>query len=165
MSTPATARSAPPSAAAVPAPRSSAPNALPAAHRNLPTRSIGELFERQRTARELLPDPRPLAVNLTRYLVEILAGVRDPEQIARWVEAGAHAALVQNVVVRTRARRARHQVPTWPRFQLGPTRVDAPADGIVECVTVIHQQSRCYPIALRLVGLDGRWHAVVIDIG
>ena len=111
------------------------------------------------------PDPRPLAINLTRYLIEILAGVRDPEQIARWLEAEAYTALVQLVAVRTRARQARRQVPSWPRFRLGATRIDAPADGIVECVTIVHQEPRSYPIALRLVGLDGRWHAVVIAIG
>jgi len=127
-------------------------------------RQVEEFFGRQRTSGELLPDPRPLAVNLTRYLVEILAGVRDLEQIARWLEEETYAALLQVVTIRARARSAKRQAPSRPRFQLGPTHVDAPASGVVECVTVIHQQPRCYPIAMRLVGLDGRWRAVQITV-
>jgi len=140
------------------------PMPVVATRRRRSTREIEEFFGRQRTSGELLPDPRPLAVNLTRHLVEILAGVRDLDQIARWLEEEPYAMLRQVVTLRARARQAKRQAPSRPRFQLGPTHVDAPASGVVECVIVVHQQPRCYPVAMRLVGLDGRWRAVEITV-
>ena len=46
-----------------------------------------EFFGQQPTSTASLPDPRPLLENLTRCVVEILAGARELEQIARWVES------------------------------------------------------------------------------
>ena len=44
-----------------------------------------EFFGHQPTGRDALPNPEPLLENLTRCVIEILAGARDLEQIARWV--------------------------------------------------------------------------------
>lgn len=132
--------------------------------RRVSSRRIDEFFEHQRTASEHLPDPRPLVVNLTKYLVEILAGVRDLDQITRWIDPKVHAALLRKVVFRSRARQAKGIAPSWPRYRLGETRVDAPADGVVECVTVVHQADRARAVAIRLVGIDGRWRATQISM-
>jgi hypothetical protein len=44
-----------------------------------------DFFGHQPASTSDLPDPRPLVENLTRCVIEILAGARDLEQIARWV--------------------------------------------------------------------------------
>ncbi|GAA4176044.1 Rv3235 family protein [Gryllotalpicola koreensis] len=44
---------------------------------------VDDYFGVQRTAD--LPDPDPLITNLTRCVIEILAGARELEQIARWI--------------------------------------------------------------------------------
>jgi len=44
-----------------------------------------EFFGHQPTPSAELPDPAPLIENLTRCVIEVLAGARDLEQIARWV--------------------------------------------------------------------------------
>ncbi len=44
-----------------------------------------EFFGAQPASRSTLPNPQPLLENLTRCVIEILAGARDLEQISRWV--------------------------------------------------------------------------------
>jgi hypothetical protein len=44
-----------------------------------------EFFGQQKTSTSALPSPEPLIENLTRCVIEILAGARELEQIARWV--------------------------------------------------------------------------------
>ena len=54
-----------------------------------------------------LPDPRPLLENLTRCVIEILAGARELEQIARWVTDDVYRHLLKRVVLAARARQAK----------------------------------------------------------
>ncbi len=44
-----------------------------------------DFFGAQPTSTATLPDPAPLLENLTRCVIEVLAGARDLEQLARWV--------------------------------------------------------------------------------
>src|SRR5687768_16708758 len=44
-----------------------------------------EFFGQQPTSSSALPNPQPLIENLTRCVIEILAGARDLDQISRWV--------------------------------------------------------------------------------
>jgi len=127
-------------------------------------RRVEEFFDRQRTSRNRLPDPRPFIVNLSRYVVEILAGVRELDQIARWLEPAAYETLLQAVAIEARARQAKGQTAVWPRYQLGGVRIDSPADGVIECAAIVHRQARVRAITMRLVGLDGRWRAELVAV-
>ena len=65
-----------------------------------------DLFGRQPATTGELPDPRPLLENLTRCVIEIIAGARDLEQIARWVDDAVYTKLLKRVVVSAQARQA-----------------------------------------------------------
>ena len=65
-----------------------------------------EFFDYQPTASSELPDPRPLLENLTRCVIEILAGARELEQIARWVTDDVYRTLLSRSVISARARAA-----------------------------------------------------------
>src|SRR5215216_286797 len=73
-----------------------------------------EFFGHQPASRAELPDPQPLLENLTRCVIEILAGARDLEQIARWVSDDVYRHLVKRVVISSRARAAKGQQATRP---------------------------------------------------
>ena len=62
------------------------------------------LFGHQPHAAATSPTPSPLLENLTRCVIEILAGARDLEQIARWVTDDVYRHLLE-------ARRARRPGP------------------------------------------------------
>jgi hypothetical protein len=123
-----------------------------------------EYFGVQPASRVALPDPAPLLENLTRCVIEILAGARDLEQIARWVDDDVYRHLLKRVVLSTRARQARGQVARAPNFTIGSTSVYEPRDGVVEAVVIVIGKARTRAVALRLEGFDSRWRATAINV-
>jgi hypothetical protein len=123
-----------------------------------------DFFGQQPTSTRSLPDPQPLLENLTRCVIEILAGARDLEQIARWVDDDVYRSLLKRVVIAARARQVRGQAPARPAFRLGSVRVCEPRDGVVEAVVIVHNRARSRAVAIRLEGLDRRWRATAISV-
>jgi hypothetical protein len=111
-----------------------------------------------------LPDPRPLLENLTRCVLEILAGARELEQIARWVTDEVYRNLLKRVVISARARRATGRAVHRPTISIGSTSICEPADGVVEAVVIVNSRTRSRAVAVRLEGLDGRWRATAIHV-
>ncbi|WP_219732023.1 Rv3235 family protein [Glaciihabitans sp. INWT7] len=152
-------------------------DALPAQHRAhpapfeaLPSKVIrspfqpDEFFGSQPATRATLPDPQPLLENLTRCVIEILAGARELEQISRWVTDDVYRHLLKRVVLSARARQATGQVVRRPTFSVGSTSVCEPRDGVVEAVVIVHGRARTRAVAFRLEGLDSRWRATAINV-
>jgi hypothetical protein len=123
-----------------------------------------DFFGAQPASTSALPDPTPLLENLTRCVIEVLAGARDLEQLARWVSDDVYRHLLKRVVLSTRARRARAQKATRPSFTIGSTSVFEPRDGVVEAVVIVRGRARTRAVAIRLEGLDSRWRATAINV-
>jgi Family of unknown function (DUF6459) len=123
-----------------------------------------EFFGHQPATRTDLPNPQPLLENLTRCVIEILAGARELEQIARWVTDDVYRHLLKRVVLSTRARQARNQPVARPAFQLGSVSMSEPRDGVVEAVIIVRGRARSRAVAIRLEGLDHRWRATAINV-
>jgi hypothetical protein len=123
-----------------------------------------EFFGHQPARREALPDPRPLLENLTRCVIEILAGARDLEQIARWVSDDVYRHLLKRVVISSRARQATGRSATRPAFTIGSTTICEPRDGVVEAVVIVNNRARTRAVAVRLEGLDRRWRATAVHV-
>lgn len=121
-------------------------------------------FGKQPAASAALPDPRPLLENLTRCVIEILAGARDLQQIARWVDDGVYKNLLKRVVLSDRARRAKGQAAARPSFSIGSVTIDEPRDGAVEAVVIVRGRARTRAVAIRLEGFDNRWRATAINV-
>lgn len=123
-----------------------------------------EFFGHQPAGREALPDPTPLLENLTRCVIEILAGARDLEQIARWVSDDVYRHLLKRVVISTRARQATGRAATRPTFTIGSVTLCEPRDGVVEAVVIVRGRARTRAVAVRLEGLDRRWRATAVNV-
>jgi hypothetical protein len=123
-----------------------------------------EFFGAQPAGRAALPDPEPLLENLTRCVIEILAGARDLEQIARWVDDDVYRHLLKRVVLSTRARQAKGQPARSPSFSIGSMSICEPRDGVVEAVVIVIGRARTRAVALRLEGFDTRWRATAINV-
>jgi len=140
------------------------------AHEVLPSKPIhapydgDEFFGAQPASRAALPNPEPLLENLTRCVIEILAGARDLEQIARWVDDEVYRHLLKRVVLSTRARHAKGQAARAPNFAIGPMSICEPRDGVVEAVVIVIGKARTRAVALRLEGFDTRWRATAINV-
>lgn len=120
---------------------------------------VAEYFAPQRTPTQDLPDPEPLLANLTIGVLEVLAGVREVEQLARWLGEDAFRVLVTRANLSARARSARGVTPSRPAYRIVSTRHSSPADGVVEGVVITAGPARTRAIAIRLEGWDGRWRA------
>jgi hypothetical protein len=125
---------------------------------------VEEFFAPQRTGACDLPDPDPILRNLTRGVLEVLAGVREVEQLARWVTEDAYRKLVTRANLATRARSARGVAPSRPVHRLLSVRSCAPADGVVEAVVVVAGPARTRAVAIRLEGRDRRWRATSLAL-
>ena len=145
------------------------PEGLPEQH-VLPSRVIraridtDDFFGHQPSSTSELPDPVPLIENLARCVIEILAGARELDQIARWVTDDVHRHLLRRVVLSARARSAKGQRAVRPTFTVGSTRTCEPRDGVVEAVVIVRGRSRVRAVAIRLEGLDRRWRASAITV-
>jgi hypothetical protein len=130
------------------------------------TRSVelDEFFAPQRTPSHDLPEPEPLVRNLTRGVLEVLAGVREIEQLARWLTEEAYRALLTRANLATRARSARGVPAARPVHAILSVRSCTPADGVVEAVVIVAGPARTRAVAMRLEGIDRRWRATSLAL-
>lgn len=122
-----------------------------------------EFFDFQPCSSAALPDPEPLIENLATGVIEILLGVREVEQIARWVTESTYELLRKRALAARRSRAVRRQREV-PGFAIGSVRTCHPADGVVEGVVVVRSAVRTRAVAIRLEGLDGRWRATWVAV-
>lgn len=125
---------------------------------------ITEFFAPQRTSTDALPDPVPLLRNLTVGVLEALAGVREAEQLARWLSEDAFASVITRVNLAARARSARGTVAARPHQRVLSVHHTAPADGVIEGVVIVATPARTRAVAIRLEGIDHRWRATSLAL-
>lgn len=125
---------------------------------------MDEFFAPQRTPSHALPDPEPLLHNLTRGVLEVFAGVREIEQLARWLTEDAYRGLVTRANLAARARSARGVPATRPAYSILSIRLCPPADGVVEAAVVVAGPARTRAVAIRLEGMDRRWRATSLAL-
>jgi len=125
---------------------------------------LDEYFAPQRTSATELPTPEPLLRNLTVGVLEVLAGVREIEQLGRWLTEDAYRALLTRANLASRARSARGVPAARPVHAILSVRTCAPADGVVEAVLVVAGPARTRAVAVRLEGIDRRWRATSLAL-
>ncbi len=123
-----------------------------------------QFFGRQKTPTSLLPPPEPLLENLTRCVMEVLAGARDLDQLARWISEEVYKHLLKRQVVSARARQVKGLQAVRPVLRIGRITTYEPRDGVIEAVVMVHQRTRSRAVAIRLEGMDRRWRATAISV-
>lgn len=123
-----------------------------------------DFFGHQPNTRSELPDPEPLLINLTRCVIEVLAGARELDQLARWVTDDVYKHLLKRVVLSARARAVKGQRAQRPSFSIGRISISEPRDGVIEAVVIVHTKVRARAVAIRLEGLDHRWRASAVHV-
>lgn len=121
--------------------------------------TLQEYFAPQPTSASDLPEPTQLLRSLTQGVLEVFAGVRELDQLARWFNEEAFRKLGARANLAARARSARGTAPVRPVFEVLSIRETMPADGIVEAVVIVAGPGRTRAVAIRLEGLDHRWRA------
>lgn len=124
----------------------------------------GELTLVPSTEAALDRDPGLLCANLALCIVEILAGARSLDHIARWVTDAVFVQLLRRTVLAARARTATGEKAMRPRVRIGIPHTCALSEGVVEAVVVVHQRTRSRAIAMRLERHRTRWRATAITV-
>ena len=125
---------------------------------------LSEFFAPQRTPSAALPEPEPFLRNLTRGVLEVFAGVREVDQLARWLTEDAYRKLMTRSNLAARARSARGVPAKRPVHTMLSVHHSSPADGVVEAVVIVEGRARTRAVALRLEGMDGRWRATSLAL-
>jgi hypothetical protein len=120
--------------------------------------------EPARTTADDLPDPEPLLRNLTQGVLEVLAGVRSVDQLARWMTEDAFRSVAARAALAARARSARGVAAARPVHSIRSVHRTSPADDVVEAVVIIGGPARTRAVALRLEGMDRRWRATSLAL-
>lgn len=121
--------------------------------------TLQEYFAPQPTPADDLPNPTLLVRSLTQGVLEVFAGVREIDQLARWFSEDAFRKLGARANLSARSRSARGTPPARPVFEILSIREAFPADGVVEAVVIVAGPGRTRAVAIRLEGLDHRWRA------
>ena len=98
--------------------------------------------------RTRFPIPNRSSRNLTRGVLEVLAGVREVDQLARWLTEDAYRKLVTRANLATRARSARGVPASRPVHTILSVRHTSPADGVVEAVVIVAGPARTRAVAI-----------------
>ncbi|WP_019182245.1 Rv3235 family protein [Microbacterium yannicii] len=125
---------------------------------------LSEFFAPQRTPSTALPDPEPFLRNLTRGVLEVFSGVREVDQLARWLTEDPYRKLVTRANIAARARSARGIPAKRPVHAILSVHHSSPADGVIEAVVVTQGPARTRAVAVRLEGMDGRWRATSLAL-
>jgi len=118
-----------------------------------------QVFGSQPTRRSELPDPRPWAGHLAQAIVEVMVGARPAPQLLRWTTSEVYDVVAHRAYVSSR------RGMTARRATVRSVHVCEPADGVAEACAVVVDGSRVRALAMRLVGLDGRWRVEALQIG
>lgn len=122
-------------------------------------------FTYMRTYAYDLPNPRQLLTNLTRSVVEIIAGARDLEQISRWISEDVYRTLLRQSVIAARARKVKNRPAVRPIVNVGSVRMQFPLGDVCEAVVMVQAgTARIRAVAIRLEGIDHRWRATAIGV-
>lgn len=106
-----------------------------------------------------LPDPEPLLRNLGRSVFEIMAGVREVEQLARWIAPDVFSGLLARAQHAARARRVRGRSMRRPVIETRSCLWQSPRDGVVEATVTVDLGPRVRAVVIRLEEFRGRWRA------
>lgn len=126
----------------------------------LNTEDVDPQFGPQATQTRLLPEPHAWLQRMAGALLECMTGVRSTGQIARWVSPLVYERVnARSVIAKRRGARPLH------RSLVRRVHLCEPDDGVIEASVVVQHDGRVRAMALRMVGVDGRWMVTAMELG
>jgi hypothetical protein len=111
-----------------------------------------------------LPDPVDSLKVLATGVVEVIAGTRQVEQLARWLTDDVYQRL-QFRARRAEAQRSAQGIKAhYQNLSIGGLRTCSPRDGVIESVILLSSKSRTRAVTIRLEGINARWRATSVSV-
>jgi hypothetical protein len=123
-----------------------------------------EYFGVQFSRTEDLPDPVESLKALATGVVEVIAGTRQVDQLARWLSDDVYQRL-QFRARRAEAQRVEQGIKAhYQNLRVGGLRTSSPRDGVIESVVLLSSRSRTRAVTIRLEGINSRWRATSVSV-
>ncbi len=123
-----------------------------------------EYFGVQYSRTKDLPDPVESLKVLATGVVEVIAGTRQVDQLARWLTDDVYQRL-QFRARRAEAQRVEQGVKAhYQNLRVGGLRTCSPRDGVIESVVLLSSKSRTRAVTIRLEGINSRWRATSVSV-
>ena len=123
-----------------------------------------EYFGVQYSRTQDLPDPVESLKVLATGVVEVIAGTRQVDQLARWLSDEVYQRL-QFRARRAEAQRVEQGVKAhYQNLRVGGLRTCSPRDGVIESVVLLSSKSRTRAVTIRLEGINSRWRATSVSV-
>jgi hypothetical protein len=123
-----------------------------------------EYFGVQYSRTSELPDPVESLKALATGVVEVIAGTRQVDQLARWLTDDVYQRL-QFRARRAEAQRVEQGVKAhYQNLSVGGLRTSSPRDGVIESVILLSSKSRTRAVTIRLEGINARWRATSVSV-
>ena len=127
-------------------------------------REEADFFGEQYSSTIELEAPEPLLRILATAIVEVMAGVRNINQLGSLLSEDVYLRLRERSI-RVAQLRARNGEPTRaPQLRVSDLHVEHPRDGVVESVVLVHSPTRTRAVSIRLEGVNRRWRAQAISV-
>ncbi|WP_295827778.1 Rv3235 family protein [uncultured Microbacterium sp.] len=114
-----------------------------------------------------LENPSPIEVfvgNMVRGVLEVIAGVRDPEQLVRWMSEEVYRTLLTRASLAARARSARRAQVYRVVHEIRSVRLSSPREGAIEATVIVTGRMRTRAVALRLENIERRWRITALHL-
>ncbi|MGO1545365.1 MAG: Rv3235 family protein [Gulosibacter sp.] len=153
-----------PSAADIPAPAKPTLRVVAKTHEEPRKECLGEGVLTGGQVASSLPNPEQLLRNLGRSVFEAMAGVREVEQMARWIAPDVYSGILARAQHAARARRVRGRSMRRPMIETRSCHWQSPRPGVVEATVLIDLGTRVRAVAIRLEVFRGRWRAERLNV-
>ena len=127
-------------------------------------REEAEYFGEQRCSTVQLEPPEPLLRILATAVVEVMAGVRNINQLGSLLSEDVYLRLRDRSIRVAQARAQTGEPTRAPQLRVSDLHVEHPRDGVVESVVLVHSPSRTRAVSIRLEGVNRRWRAQSVSV-
>lgn len=123
-----------------------------------------EFFGQQYNKTGELPNPEPSLQVLATGVIEVIAGTRQIDQLARLLSDEVYQRLYRRANEARKSRdlqgkKARHQ-----NFSVCNMLNSSPRDGVIESVVLLNSPKRTRAVTIRLEGINNRWRATSVSV-
>ena len=123
-----------------------------------------EFFGPQYNKTSELPNPEASLRALATGVVEVIAGSRPIDQLARLLTDEVYQRLSRRAILARENRAALGQKTHHQNFAVQNMMNTSPRDGVIESVVLLNSQRRIRAVTIRLEGINNRWRATAVSV-
>ena len=123
-----------------------------------------EFFGQQYDRTEDLPDPTNSLQAVATGVVEVIAGTRQVDQLARFLTEEVYQRLSLRAKMAREDRESKGIKARYQTFRIQRIAQESPRDGVIESVVVVNSAHRTRAVTIRLEGINHRWRATSVSV-